>query len=106
MASLTDSANFAQDIKARGVIIAAYTQAAVSITFEDETLPNHAERLELAHQVLTSPPMLQEPFAWAVSTNQTVVDKWAAGDYESAAGDLPYVISTIWDAVALARATR
>lgn len=103
MATLAEAAAFAQDIRARGLIIMAYTQAAVSISFEDVSAEHHLERLQLAHAVLASPTMLQEPFAWAVATNPTVVDKWTAGDVDGTAGDLPYVVSTIWDAVALAR---
>jgi hypothetical protein len=39
-------------------------------------------------------------FAWAIATNPAVTTKWANEDYDEAFDDLPYVISTVWDAVA------
>lgn len=104
MATLTDSANFATDGAARPPVIAAYVQAAVSIVFEDPTTEHHEERVGLAYEVLANPTALSDQFAWVMSTNPTVVDEWIAGNAEQAVSDMSFVLTTIWDAIAMARA--
>lgn len=79
---------------------AAVATAAVQIINEDPTTALHAERVALAKRCLRDPGSITDTFAWVVTTNQTVVDKWAAGDVAGAWGDVPFVISTIWDALA------
>lgn len=106
MATLTDSATFATDGAARLPVIAAYVQAAVLIAFEDASTEHHEERVALAYEVLANPTGLSDQFAWAMSTNATVVDEWVAGNPEQAVSDMSFVITTIWDAVALARAAQ
>lgn len=106
MATLTDSAIFATDGAARLPVIAAYVQAAVSIAFEDSTTEHHEERVALAYEVLANPTSLADQFTWAMSTNATVVDEWVAGNTEQAISDMSFVLTTIWDAVALARAAQ
>jgi len=100
MATHTQAAFFARDPAVRAPLTAAITATAIMVANEDPSTPLHEPRVELAHRVLVHPASMVDQFAWAISTNPTVVDKWAAGDNEGAIGDFSYVITTIWDALA------
>jgi hypothetical protein len=100
MSTLTQAAAFATDDAARLPLAAAMVQAAVAIMYEDGATTHHYARVSLAAQVIQHPMAYVEAFAWALSTNATVVDKWTAEDFDGAIGDFPYVVSTVWNAVA------
>lgn len=100
MATHIEAADFARDAAIRAPLTAAITAAAIQISTEDPDTPLHEVRVELAHRVLVHPASMVDQFAWALSTNATVVDKWAAGNLEGAVGDFAYVIATVWDALA------
>lgn len=100
MATLADAAAFARDDEVHDPLTAAVVAAAIAIMYEDGATPHHGERTALATQVLRNPSSITDAFAWALSTNTTVVDKWNNGDHAGAISDFPYVISTVWDAIA------
>lgn len=100
MSILTDAAAFATDPELRGPLTAAYVAAAISIMTESADTANHRLRVLLAHQSITNPSGVFERFAWSVSTNPTAVGKWVSGDRDGALSDLPYVLSTVFDAIA------
>jgi hypothetical protein len=100
MATLLDAGNFALDANVRLPLTAGITQAAVAIMNEDPITVHHVPRCLLATQVLRNPMSMCDAFAWAVSTNPTVVDKWTAADFNGAIGDFSYVIASVWDAMA------
>lgn len=100
MATLTDAANFAGDLSVRPPLIAGMVQAAVQIMAEAGTTQGHTQRVALASQVIRSPNALADPFAWAVSTNATVVDEWTTGNRAGAINDFAYAIASLWNALA------
>jgi hypothetical protein len=100
VSTLNESAAYATDNDLVLPLTAAIVQAAISITYEDADTPSHGERKALAGRVLTNPGGMVAAFAWATSSNPTVVDKWTAGDQAGALGDMSYVLGTVWDAVA------
>lgn len=102
MTTLTEQAAFAQSIASEfaGQLRAACVTAAVSILNEDPTTPLHDERHALAMVCVRNPGAVTDAFAWAVSTNPTVTDKWTAGEFDSAFNDFGFVLSTVWDSVA------
>lgn len=100
MATLTDAANFAGDLTVRPPLIAGMVQAAVNIMAESGTTADHTQRVALAIQIMRSPNALVDPFAWAVSTNPTVVDEWTTGNRAGAINDFAYAIASVWNAVA------
>jgi hypothetical protein len=98
--TLEDAAAFATDPEVKGPLTASIETAAVSISNEDPLTARHNERAALAYQVLKNPQFMVEQFAWAVSTNATVVAKWTSGDKEGAINDFGFVVATVWDALA------
>lgn len=104
MSALSEAADFARDAEFRPLLSAALERAAIDIVAEDPAADDHENRARLARRVLTSPedPALLSQFQWAVSTNGTVVSKWLGGDQDGTAGDLAFVLGSLWNAVAAA----
>lgn len=102
MATLSEAAAFANDYAVRSPIMAAIAAAAVAILNEDPNTPNHEERTALGRMTLRQPALVAERFAWAMSSNPTIVGKHATGDVDGAISDFAYVVSTVWDAIAFA----
>lgn len=100
MGVLTDAATYANDPDLLPPLTAAIVAAAVAISSESNDTPGHVQRVQLATQVLNSPAAMSTVFAWATSINGTVVGKWVSGDHDGALGDIPFVLGTVWDAVA------
>lgn len=101
MTALDDAATFAADPALIPPLTAALVQAAVSIGNEDPTTHGHLRRANLAYTILNTPTgPVGQAFAWAMSTNSTVVSEWTAGNYASAQGDFAFVIASVWDAIA------
>lgn len=98
--SLQDSAEMAQDQRLRGPVQAAIITAGLNIINEDPATEDHVYRYALAQRVLREPQGYVERFAWAVSTNPTILSKWAGDDVDGALGDLQYVTDSVWDAFA------
>ena len=100
MSAVGDAAAFAADPALANPLTAAVVATAIQIMAEDATSQYHDKRARLAYDVLQTPQRVSFTWNWAVSTNPTVVGKWASGDQEGALGDLPYVLSTVWNAMA------
>lgn len=100
MSALIDAAAYARDPALVDPLTAAVVQAAMAISYEDPTTDGHEQRKRLATQVLANPAGAFAVFAWATSTNGTVVGKWVGGDTDGALGDLGFVLGSVWDAVA------
>lgn len=100
MSELSDAATFATDPDLQPVLAAAMARSAVEIYNEDPDTEGHDARKRMASAVLANPPGLVATFAWALSTNATVVGKWINGDQTGAEGDFAFVLGSIWDAVA------
>jgi hypothetical protein len=100
MPTLSESAAFAQDPELAGPLTSAVVATAIQIMNEDPTTPGHRTRVGLASQILNFPAGAVEKFAWALSTNPIVVDKWTAGDKAASQADFAYVISTVYNAIA------
>ncbi len=98
--ALSDAAAYAQDGALVGPLTAAIERAAIAIVNEDPNTDGHELRKTLARAIVQDPARYVTTFAWATSTNSTVVGKWSAGDIDGALGDLDYVIATVWNAVA------
>jgi hypothetical protein len=96
----SDAASFAADPELANPLIAAVVSTAVQIMAEDPNSAFHKQRAALAYEVLTNPTRVSSTWNWTVSTNPTVVGKWTAGDKDGAIGDLAYVLSTVWNAMA------
>lgn len=97
---LEDAAKLATDQTLFGPLTAAIVRYAMEVIDEDPETEDHGQRLVLAYQVLHSPEQYVSRFAWAVSTNPTIVAKWGDDDFEGAFNDLQYVVNTIWSPVA------
>ena len=79
----------------------ALVKAAIAVMAEDDTTPNHANRIVFAGKVLTGNYNVQQ-YAIAVATNVTTAGKLDTGkDYDS---DLDFVIGSMFDAFATAYA--
>lgn len=100
MATLQDCANFAQDPSLQGPLLAAIASAAVQIMSEAGTTQFHDQRVALATTALRSPMSVVDSFAWAVSTNTTIVDEWEQNNRTQAYSDIPFGVSSVWNAVA------
>lgn len=100
MTALDDAAAVATDTRLISPLRAALERAAVDVMNEGGDTVGHDRRVAHASLVLQSPASWIEPWLWAVSTNTTLVTKWVAGDTEGATSDLPFVVSTLWDAMA------
>lgn len=98
--TLENAASFARDPRVVDPLIAAIERAAISIMAEVPSVAHHLVRAELARQVVYEPTQYVQRFAWAVSTNDGVVAKWAAADTQSAIDDFQFTVSSVWDAVA------
>lgn len=97
---LEDAASFARDMRAVNVLAAAIERAAVAIMAEAATTTYHLERVGMARDAIQDPTQFVQRFAWAVSTNEQVVTKWASGDESGAIADFQFVINSLWNAVA------
>jgi hypothetical protein len=101
MPTLAERARFATDDDLRTALTAAVYGAAVNVMSEPGDTPDHLQRADLARRVLTGfPTEYIDRFAWAASTNATVVDQWITNDRAGAYSSLDFVISTVWNAVA------
>ncbi len=98
--ALEKAHHFATDPRLVGPLTAALTRAAVNIANEDPATDNHVERARQAIEIIENPNVYVQRFAWAVSTNETVVNAWADGDREQAFSDLQYVTDSVFNAVA------
>lgn len=105
--TLADQADLATSMASTyvGSLRAAVASAAVAIMAESTDQPNHVQRIALAQRTLRDPGSVTDAFAWAVSTNTTLIERWGGGDHEGIWGDVPFVISTVWDALALSFAS-
>lgn len=104
MATLTDSANFADNTDIRLPMMAGIVAAAVNIMAEDGSTAYHDQRVSLAIQAIRNPNSVVDAFCWAVSTNATVVDEWTSDNRTGAISDFAFTISSVWNAVAGAAA--
>ncbi len=98
--ALEKAHHFATDPRLVGPLTAALTRAAVNIANEDPTTDHHAERARMAIEIIENPNLYVQRFAWAVSTNETVVNAWADGDRDQAFSDLQFVTNGVFNAVA------
>ncbi len=96
---LEEAAALASDNRLRGPLTAALVRCAIGVIEEDPETEDHGPRLTLAYQVLRNPQDYVDRFAWAVSSNPTLVGKWGDEDFEGAFNDLQYVVNTVWPAV-------
>ena len=99
MSSLSEGAAFASDYAFRPIIIAALEKVAMGVVAENPTTPRHAERLSLARKVLNTPENSDRlsQFAWAVSTDEDLVDSYTENDLEAVAVALPSVLEGLWN---------
>ncbi len=98
--ALEKAHHFAVDPRIVGPLTAALTRAAIDIAAEDPATAHHVERARTAVAIIENPNTWVQRFAWAVSTNTTVVDAWASGNHEQAFSDLQYVTNGVFNAVA------
>lgn len=80
---------------------AALVTTAIAVVNEDASHLNHEARLALAYRALRDVGSVSDAFAYAIATNTTVVDEFDVQDPSAAFADIPYVITTVWDAIAL-----
>ena len=100
MATLIDAATFALDPDALGPIIAATERAAIAVLYEAPNTAGHENRAALAREFVANPPVIAQRMLWAVSTNDTTVGLWIAGDHDGAIDTFQFVVNSMWDALA------
>lgn len=100
ISDLEKASLFARDMSVFDPLAAAIERAAVNIMAEAADTFGHELRGALAARVVVDPTQYVQQFAWAVSTNNEVVTKWAAGDRESAFGDFQFAVNGVWNAIA------
>lgn len=91
---------FAKDTSVLEPLAAAMERAAVAIMSEDSTIPGHTLRQNLAVQVLQDPMALAPRFAWALSTNDEIVNQWTSEQRAGAIGSFQFVVNSVWNALA------
>lgn len=97
---LDKAAAFAQDPKVAEPLAAAIEKSAVDIMAEDATIAGHQLRTNLAISALQNPMALVSRFAWALSTNPGIVDKWVTEQRDAAVNDFQFGVNSVWDAIA------
>ncbi len=101
MATLLQSAAYANDPDLVPPLMAAMARAAVDVAAEADSTDGHDNRFGLAVQVLNNTAGLVPAFAWATSTNATVVDNHAVhGIGAEVLTDLQFVVNSVWNAIA------
>jgi hypothetical protein len=96
--SYVDDLGTAQHSIFRGRVRMAAVKAAVAVANEGPSGDERRDSLRgnLATNVLADPAGYEERFVWAVLTNSAV----AAAGIAAPDGDLDYVMTTVWDALA------
>lgn len=84
---------------------------AVSIFKASENILNEggdpeAPRAWLAEQVKIDPSMRIDWFVWKVSSNSSIATQAVDGQGNVPDGDVDYVVASVWDAVAIDRASK
>lgn len=100
MSGLTDAAGYAQDARLVGPLRAAIARVAVETVAEDPATAEHWVRASLAAEVLRAPAAHVDAFAWATSTNDTLVRRWAGDDLDAVHAGLQAAVAAVWNAVA------
>ncbi len=102
MAKLQDAANMAQDPRLLPPLTAAVVETAVNVlTSEADDAENHENRARLARRVLMEPEVAARRFAWAVTTDDELVESWSDDEDTGDGLDaLQSVVDVLWDAFA------
>ena len=77
----------------------AAVKSAISVAAEDVATANHAQRMNLAGQVLRSPGRWAEIMAEGVAANATILAS-AMGEQAIPDTDLEFAVASLWDAYA------
>jgi hypothetical protein len=70
--TLTERYAFGTDLTFRGRVLVAAMQAALAVTSEETTVPNHAERMALASKFLDDPEILAQRLALMAASVEVV----------------------------------
>ena len=97
MSVLLNAAAFAQDPQLRPVLEAAVVAQAVVVVAEGAGVQNHAARLVYALRTLHNPSGDLDSWAWATSTQTSMVTQWVGGDHEGATSGLSAWVATGWN---------
>ncbi len=92
----------AQDPRLLPPLTAAVVETAVNVlTTEPDDAENHSNRAALARRVLMEPEVTARRFAWAVTTDDELLEAWSNDDnIEDGLDALQAVVDALWDAFA------